>query len=52
MIDTLQQCLQELVENGGTALKNHISSLLNELRQRKKISEERYDQLKEQHNIE
>ena len=52
LIDTLQQWLQELVENGGTALKNHISSLLNELRQRKKISEERYDQLKEQHSIE
>ena len=52
LIDTLQQWLQELVENGGTALKNHISSLLNELRQRKKISEERYSQLKQQHNIE
>ena len=51
LIDTLQQWLQELVENGGTVLKNHISSLLNELRQRKKISEERYEQLRQQHDI-
>ena len=51
LINMLQQLLEELVEKGGDFLKNNISSLLNELRQRKKISEERYDQLKQQHDI-
>ena len=51
LIDMLQQLSEELVEKGGDFLKNKISSLLNELRQRKKISEERYEQLRQQHDI-
>ena len=51
LIDTLGEWIQEFVENGGTVLQNKISSLLNELFQRKKISEERYNELKQEHNI-
>ena len=51
LFDTLREWIQEFVENGGTTLQNKISSLLNELFQRKKISEERYNELKEEHNI-
>ena len=51
LIDTLREWMQELVENGGTVLQNKISSVLNELLQRKTISDERYNELKEEINI-
>ena len=51
LLDTLREWLLEFVENGGTALQGKISAVLNELLQRKKISVERYNELKEEHNI-
>ena len=51
LIDKLREWTQEFLENGGNALRNQISAALNELLQRKKISEERYHELKEQHRI-
>ena len=51
LLDTLWKWIQEFIETGGTALQSKILSLLNELLQRKSISEERYNELKEEHNI-
>ena len=51
LIDTLREWMQEFTEKGGMALQNRISSVLNELLRRKTISEERYNELKEEHNI-
>ena len=51
LIDTLGEWIKELAENGGTVLQNKISALLNELLVRKKLTEKRYKELKEEHNI-
>ena len=51
LLDNLREWMQEFLENGGTVLQSKISSVLNELFQRKKITEERYNELKEQHDI-
>ena len=51
LIDTLREWIEEFVENGGATLQNKISSVLDELLQRKKISVERYNEIKEEHNI-
>ena len=51
LIDTLREWMQEFAENGGIALQNRISSVLNELLRRKTISEERYNELKEENDI-
>ena len=51
LIDSLREWMQEFVEKGGTALQAKISSVLDELLQRKKISEDRYNELKQEHNI-
>ena len=47
LIDSLREC----VEKGGTVLQNKIFSVLNELSRRKTISDERYNELKEEINI-
>ena len=51
LIDTLQEWLEEFVEKGSSVLKNKIGAVINELLRRKEISKERYDQIKEEHNI-
>ena len=51
LIDTLREWMQEFTEKGGIALQNRISSVLNELLRRKTISEERYNELKEENDI-
>ena len=48
LLDNLREWMQEFVENGGTVLQSKISAVLNELFQMKKISEERYNELKEE----
>ena len=51
LIDSLREWMQEFVEKGGTVLQNKISSVLNELLRRKTISDERYNEFKEENNI-
>ena len=51
LIDSLREWMQEFVETGETALQHKISSVLNELLRRKTISDERYNELKEENNI-
>ena len=51
LVDSLREWMQEFVEIGGSVLQNKISSVLNELLQRKTISDERYNELKEEINI-
>ena len=51
LIDTLQEWLEEFVEKGSSSLKNKIGAVLNELFRRKEMSKERYDEIKEEHNI-
>ena len=51
LIDSLLEWMEEFVEKGGTVLQNKISSVLNELLCRKTISDERYNELKEENNI-
>ena len=51
LIDNLQEWLKELAEKGGTSLQNKISAVLNELLRRKKISKERYAEIKEERDI-
>ena len=51
LIDTLQEWLDEFVEKGGSALKKKIGAVLNELLRRKEISPQRYDEIKDGHNI-
>ena len=51
LVDTLQEWLEEFVEKGSSALKNKIGAVINELLRRKEISKERYDQIKDEHNI-
>ena len=51
LLDNLRESLLELTEKGGNALQNYISAMLNELFQRKAISKERYNELKEENNI-
>ena len=51
LIDSLREWMQEFVEKGGTVLQTKISSVLNELLRRKTISDERYNELKEENNI-
>jgi ferritin len=50
LIDSLREWMQEFVEKGGTVLQNKISSVLNELLQRKTISDKRYNELNEEIN--
>ena len=49
--DSLREWMEEFVEKGRTVLQNKISSVLNELLRRKIISDERYNELKEEINI-
>ena len=51
LIDTLQEWLDEFVEKGSSALKKKIGAVLNELLRRKEISPQRYDEIKDGHNI-
>ena len=51
LIDTLQNWLEEFVDNGSAVLKNKIGAVLNELLRRKKISNKRYNEIKEEHGI-
>ena len=51
LIDSLREWMQEFVEMGGTVLQSKISSVLNELLRRKTISDERYNELKEEIKI-
>ena len=51
LIDNLRAWFQELVEKGGHSLQSNILSVLNELFQRKAISEGRYNEIKEENNI-
>ena len=51
LIDTLQEWLEEFVEKGSSSLKNKIGAVLNELFRRKEMSKERYEEIKEEHNI-
>ena len=51
LLDNLRELLLEFTEKGGQALQNTISAMINELFQRKAISEKRYKELKEENNI-
>ena len=51
LFDKLLEWVSEFAKNGGIALQSMISAALNELFRRKKISKQRYDEMKEQHNI-
>ena len=51
LINSLREWMVEFVETGGTVLQNKISSVLNEHLRRKTISDERYNELKEENNI-
>ena len=50
LLDSLRELLLELAEKGGQVIQSKISSILNELFQRKAISKERYNELKEENN--
>ena len=51
LIVTLREWLEELVEKGSSALKNKIGAILNELLRRKRITNKRYDEIKQEHSI-
>ena len=51
LIDTLREWLDEFLEKDSLALKKKIGAVLNELLRRKEISPQRYDEIKDGHNI-
>ena len=51
LTDTLQLMIQELIDTGSSVIREKITSILEELLNRKAITHERYTAIKEEHNI-
>ena len=51
LINSLQEWLKELAETGTSVVRDKISSVLEELLRRKEMTTERYNELKQEHNI-
>ena len=51
LTDTLQLMIQELIDTGSSVIREKITSILEELLNRKAITRERYTAIKEEHNI-
>ena len=51
LLDNLREWLLEFTEKGGQALQSKVLSLLNELLQRRVISQERYNEIKEENDL-
>ena len=51
LVTSLQALLTELVETGSRAIRNDVGSVLDELLQRKGITQERYNAIREENDI-
>ena len=52
LVNHLHTSLTELVESGSRAIRRDVGSILDELLQRKGITQERYNSIKEENDIE
>ena len=51
LVKRLQTSLTELVETGSSAVRNNVIAVLEELLQRKGITQERYNSIREENDI-
>ena len=51
LVKSLQTLLTELVETRSSTVQNNVRTVLEELLQRKGITQERYNSIKDEHNI-
>ena len=51
LVKSLQTLLTELVETGSSMVRNNVKTVLEELLQRKDITQERYNSIKDENDI-
>ena len=51
LVKSLQTLLTELTETGSSTIQNNVRNVLEELLQRKGITQERYNSIKDENNI-